>query len=383
MAAEVPNDVPVAQKATWTTFLKSIASFSGDLSSLTAPPFILSPVSLAEFPSYWGEPTAQFAAIAGGKTPEERQLLVTEWYIATFSGQFTRREKETGSEKKPLNPILGEQFIGKWVGEEGETILQSEQVSHHPPVTAYFLENASKGVSLEGNNAQKTSFSGRTIVVKQVGHSILRVALADGTTESYLITFPKLIIEGLWFGRPYVELTDHSYIQASHGLTTSFKYVGKGYFSGKAHTFTATIGTGPAPSSPLFTIEGVWTGTSHFIKPSKHSEGKVFTEAGGERTPISCTEPIDAQGEFESRRVWKDVAAGIRKGDFDAASIAKTKLENAERQKRKVEISENKPFELRLFNKVSDLPEYVNLAQMAHHKPEKEDAYRYKGKTVA
>ena len=61
MAAEVPNDVPVAQKATWTTFLKSIASFSGDLSSLTAPPFILSPVSLAEFPSYWGEPTAQFA----------------------------------------------------------------------------------------------------------------------------------------------------------------------------------------------------------------------------------------------------------------------------------------------------------------------------------
>jgi hypothetical protein len=128
--------------------------------------------------------------------------------------------------------------------------------------------------------------------------------------------------------------SDHSYIQASHGLTTSFKYVGKGqslhllpppflrltvslsgYFSGKAHTFTATIGTGPAPSSPLFTIEGVWTGTSHFIKPSKHSEGKVFTEAGGERTPISCTEPIDAQGEFESRRVWKDVAAGIRRGE--------------------------------------------------------------------
>jgi len=28
----------------------SIASFSGDLSSLTAPPFILSPVSLTEFP---------------------------------------------------------------------------------------------------------------------------------------------------------------------------------------------------------------------------------------------------------------------------------------------------------------------------------------------
>jgi hypothetical protein len=30
--------------------LRSIASVSGDLSSLTAPPFILSPVSLTEFP---------------------------------------------------------------------------------------------------------------------------------------------------------------------------------------------------------------------------------------------------------------------------------------------------------------------------------------------
>lgn len=28
----------------------SLASFSGDLSSMTAPPFILSPVSLTEFP---------------------------------------------------------------------------------------------------------------------------------------------------------------------------------------------------------------------------------------------------------------------------------------------------------------------------------------------
>ena len=31
----------------------SIASVSGDLSSLTAPPFILSPISLTEFPGAW------------------------------------------------------------------------------------------------------------------------------------------------------------------------------------------------------------------------------------------------------------------------------------------------------------------------------------------
>lgn len=145
--------------------------------------------------SYWGEPAAAFAAIATGSTAEERQILVTKWYLATLSGQFTRREKETGSEKKPLNPILGEQFIGSYT--DGDLSLRAEQVSHHPPITAYVLENAKAGISYEGNCAQKTSFSGRTISVKQVGHGLLRLKLADGQEETYLITLPKLKIEGI------------------------------------------------------------------------------------------------------------------------------------------------------------------------------------------
>jgi hypothetical protein len=43
-----------------------------------------------------------------------------------------------GSEKKPLNPVLGEVFYGNWPDKDGrgETKLVSEQVSHHPPITA-------------------------------------------------------------------------------------------------------------------------------------------------------------------------------------------------------------------------------------------------------
>ena len=37
----------------------------------------------------------------------------------------------------------------------------------------------------------------------------------------------------------------------------------------------------------------------------------------------SCEE----QGEFESRKVWKEVADGIRKGDFASAQEAKVKIE--------------------------------------------------------
>lgn len=102
--------------------------------------------------------------------------------IGTFTGQFTAREQATGSgnsplpslsfsyihlltnillsnvykEKKPLNPFLGEQFLGSWIG---GTTLAAEQVSHHPPITAYLVENLSKRVSFQGHCAQKVSLS--------------------------------------------------------------------------------------------------------------------------------------------------------------------------------------------------------------------------------
>jgi oxysterol-binding protein-related protein 9/10/11 len=56
-------------------------------------------------------------------------------------------------------------FYGKWPDKDGrgETHLLVEQVSHHPPITAYVIENAQKGVKLVGHNAQKTSFSGKQL----------------------------------------------------------------------------------------------------------------------------------------------------------------------------------------------------------------------------
>ncbi len=48
---------------------------------------------------------------------------------------------------KPLNPFLGELFIGKWTDEQaGTTHLVTEQVSHHPPITAYNIWNDKHGI---------------------------------------------------------------------------------------------------------------------------------------------------------------------------------------------------------------------------------------------
>jgi hypothetical protein len=117
-----------ANSSSWTTFLKSIASFNGDLSSLTAPPFILSSTSLTEFSSYWCEHPSVFVAPANEKDPAKRALLVLKWFISTLKQQYASRSEQYGNEKKPLNPFLGELFLGKWEDAAGTTELISEQV---------------------------------------------------------------------------------------------------------------------------------------------------------------------------------------------------------------------------------------------------------------
>ncbi|MCJ1281678.1 Oxysterol binding protein, partial [Xylographa opegraphella] len=118
----------------------SIASFNGDLASLTAPPFILGTISLTEFSGYWAENPASFVSPARGTTPEERAKLVLRWFLTTLKQQYCSRSDSEGNEKKPLNPFLGELHIGQWPSvlvkpakdakddwETGVTTLVSEQ----------------------------------------------------------------------------------------------------------------------------------------------------------------------------------------------------------------------------------------------------------------
>lgn len=369
----VGEGVPSAQKSSWATFLKSIASFSGDLSSLTAPPFILSPISLTEFPAYWCERPELFAAIADAQSEEERSVLVLRWFISTLKGQYTSRNEKLGSEKKPLNPVLGELFYGHWpdINGRGQTNLVVEQVSHHPPITAYHISNPSKGITLNGHSAQKTSFSGGSIIVKQIGHAILTVDLPSGEKEEFLITLPRLRIDGLWYGSPYIELTESSYIQSSSGWLSTIEYKGKGYFSGKSHTFKAVLSP-PGSNNAARTFEGLWHQTSKDIVT-----GAPFTDVTTPKEEVTVG-PLESQDEWESRRLWMHVAKGIRDGDFETASREKSKIENEQRQRRRDEQAAGTQWELKHFEYLESDPVYERLGRLFKAQPPTEDAYVYK-----
>jgi len=365
---EVAADAP-QNKSSWTSFLRSIASFNGDLSSLTAPAFILGTTSLTEFSGYWAEHPSVFVAPAAEKDPAKRALLVLKWFLSTLRQQYCSRSDELGTEKKPLNPFLGELFLAKWDDEAGETKLISEQVSHHPPVTAYNISNEKHGVRLQGYNGQKATFSS-TIVVRQVGHALLHL---DAFDEDYFISLPSLHIEGLIRAAPFVELDKHTTISSSSGFVAHIDYSGRGWLSGKKNTFTATLSRQDAPKDPLYTIDGQWN-ESFTVREGSGKKGAVvdsWRSTDHKTTPLVPT-PANEQDPRETKRAWAKVVEAIRAGNMDATSAEKSKIENAQREMRRQEQASGKEWERTFFSKAEPDAKLEKLATAAGEKIEPE-----------
>lgn len=325
---------------------------------MTAPAWILSTASLTEFSAYWAEMPRLLVAPANEQDPEKRMVLVLRWFLSTLKQQYASRNEKLGSEKKPLNPFLGELFLGKWEDEAGETQLWSEQVSHHPPVTAYSIRNDKHGVRLEGYNAQKASF-GRTVYVKQLGHALLHL---DNFKETYLITLPSLHIEGIIGGKPYVELNKCNYIVSSTGYTARVDYSGAGWVSGSPNKLSAVVfphGKEKSKSSVLYTAEGSWTDKFTI----KNANKKVVEEYDAKKEPKATLQVADIkdQDPLESRRAWKTVADAILKGDMHTTSVEKTKIEEHQRSQRKKEQTEGCEWDRTFFTKTNDSPIFEQL----------------------
>lgn len=333
------------------------------MASLTAPPFILSPVSLTEYPKFWAENYAEFVAPALESDPEQRFIKVVKWFLGTLKEQYCSRNETLGTEKKPLNPFLGEIFIGEWKDETlGDSVLLTEQVSHHPPITGYSISNEKNQIDFEGYNGIKATISTQAISVRQYGHAILK--LKGFGDEKYMITFPALHIEGILFGKPYVELEGKSYIQSTTGYKATIEYSGKGYFSGKKNTFKAVI-TKDNSKTALYTIKGQWSGISKISGPSMPEQ--QFSDSTKQKIIPLQVKDIESQSQFESRKAWKKVAEAINLGDFELIHQEKSKIEIQQRIYRKREERDGKEWPRRWFTPVlvQEEPWYISLCEAA------------------
>lgn len=109
--------------------------------------------------------------------------------------------------KKPYNPVLGELFRCRWEFSNGtEGFYVCEQVSHHPPISAYVFTSPDNNIIITGDVKPTSKFLGNSAATIMGGSSKIRFLNRPG--EEYLVTYPNIYARGILFGTMYVELGD-------------------------------------------------------------------------------------------------------------------------------------------------------------------------------
>ncbi|KPI44139.1 Protein kes1 [Cyphellophora attinorum] len=377
MPDSTPSDDAIsANRSTLREFLASLSTIRGDLSTITAPPFVLDTKSTVELPQYWAEHLDSFVAPAQSNDPGERMLRVLKWWLSSLRGQqYAGRDPNSGV-KKPLNAVLGECFVGWWDSEDrdqgiGRTHLVSEQVSHHPPVTACRVWNDELGVEAEGFTRQEITFSmsSGSVNIAQMGYALFKLRKVPGGNgqgndegEVYLIPLPDVRVKGVLSGTPYPELGGSYHIPSTSGWGAEVEFSGKGFLgigggkSGKngfeAKVFQHSEASSHGSGTPVWTISGNWD-SSFTIKDKS---GHVLEEVDVAAMPTADLQlvPEEKMDPYETRQVWKDVRKALNKGDMQGTSSAKNIVEQGQRDMRKQEEQEGKTWQRLFFSDVGE-----------------------------
>lgn len=340
-------------------FLASIATISGDLSNITAPPFVLAENSTVEIPQYWADHPLLFVAPAAEEDPEKRALLVLKWFLGSLRNQQYAGRKEEEGVKKPLNAFLGELFFGSWRDEElGETRLVSEQVSHHPPITACYLWNEKHGIRAEGFTQQEITFNG-SVSIKQKGYAVLHI---DRFDEDYLVPVPNVKVKGIISGWPYPELQGEYSLISSTGYVSHIKFEGKGFFgSGTKNGFAARMFHVDQPKEDLYTVKGAWSSSATIIDARSGQELDTFDVSTLQSAKLEAPE-LSEQDPWESRKAWREVIAALRRGDMRGTANSKSVVEQGQRQMRKDETARGEHWKTLFFHRAEQDPVFEQLS---------------------
>ena len=226
--ATAPVEKSPDEGSKFKTFLSILRRFIG-VSDLAAVRFSLPAQLLEPTPNleYWGylDRPETFIAIGDSDDPLGRMLGVLRFW-------FTKDLKYVKSKPvKPYNSVLGEFFRCNWEIEDtlpepqhqpsappsGASSFKSaraevparkvkvsyltEQTSHHPPVSAFYIDCPEKGIFARGYDQLSAKFTGTSIRVTAGAHNLgIYITLKHRGDEEYQLTHPAAYLGGLLRG---------------------------------------------------------------------------------------------------------------------------------------------------------------------------------------
>ncbi|KAI7853211.1 hypothetical protein BDC45DRAFT_545685 [Circinella umbellata] len=313
-----------------------------DLHRVTLPTFVLEPRSMLErITDFMSHPELLLEATTLAD-PLERFIKIVGFFLSGW------HIKPKGV-KKPYNPVLGEMFRSRWKYANGtEGIYIAEQVSHHPPISAYHYASPENGIMIQGNLRPKPKFLGNSAATLMEGSST--ITLEGWDDEQYFITMPNVYARGILFGKMVMELGDSCSIKCPKN--------GFGFFSGQYNTVIGKI-KDEKTGQVLKEISGAWTNELFINSPKSSSKKQSLFDVKRSSIHPMIVEQEQHQENHESRRLWSKVTDAIKQKDQDTATNEKMLLEDKQRSDAKERQKQGTSFQPQFFELNNITNEYI------------------------
>jgi len=231
--------------------------------------------------------------------------------------------------KKPYNPILGEIFRASWDHGTSKSFYVSEQVSHHPPISAFYGSNRPAGFVLNGSILFRSKFMGNSTAALLDGQATMYMINCD---EEYVMTFPTAYARGILWGTLLMELGGTVTITCEKTeMKCEIEFKTKPFFGGD---YNVVVGKITHKKKVLYTFTGKWdkqlTGKGH-----KDKKEEIFCDPYGDMAVRGLKmnlRPLEEQESYESRQLWHKVSLALIANDQTTATDEKFAIEDAQRR---------------------------------------------------
>lgn len=255
----------------------------------------------------------------------------------------------------------------------------TEQTSHHPPVSAYWVECPSRGLIARGYDQISAKFSGTYVKVVAGNYNKgLYITLKNRGNEEYHMTHPDSQLNGFLRGNLYISVADIAVIRCEKTkIKALLHYVEESYF-GKSQNKVVGVVYRYDPANDKYTkpkdvpsadvlvnIEGDWKDKIYYTVPSsKAVKERVGLDSTKEKQLIIDVNPLmpipkivpppEEQLDNESRKLWEKVSQAINDRKYGEATTIKQDIEQRQRDLAAQREKDKKEFIPRFFKNATD-----------------------------
>ncbi|XP_040896234.1 oxysterol-binding protein-related protein 1 isoform X1 [Toxotes jaculatrix] len=251
-----------------------------ELSKITMPVIFNEPLSFLQRLTEYMEHTYLIHQANASSDSIERMKCVAAFAVSAVASQWER----TG---KPFNPLLGETY--ELVREDLGFRLISEQVSHHPPVSAFHAEGLKQDFVFHGSIYPKLKFWGKSVEAEPKGVITLELPKYN---EAYTWTNPTCCVHNIIVGQLWIEQYGNvEVINHRTGERCFLNFKPCGLFGKELHKVEGYILD--KSKKKLCALYGKWTECLYVVDPAGFEAHKKNDKKGAEEkkgSKAGCSE---------------------------------------------------------------------------------------------